>query len=314
LLKLSTLVSTKLRRTMATCWMGRLKISDNGNNEASKRDKEESLKRDLVKFTKAVNDNPNDSMAWYDKMRTHFKLNQLDDALECAKTILTQEPSWTKFVGRYFPDLADKVAKEQEATRQARNLETKLLFALEDLVVVSSGVHDWKERLESLEEPARELFREFLTQWISSDITQGDSVRHDMGATGGIVISGQFPKAFREAVTLFRGGHLRKPMEIIESSLQRKEHFGLRTLLGLINNTLEHYDKALAAFEIAASQNPYLKDIWDGMTTALNALKDPDKARLTSQIAECCPIKLDLKGESPIAQAEELLRRQGIDI
>ena len=285
-------------------------MTENGNNEASKREKEESLKRDLAKFTKAVTDNPNDSRAWYDKMCTHFKLNQLDEALECAKTILTQEPSWTKFVRRYFPDLADKVVKEQEATRQAQNLETKLLLALEYLIVVSSGIHDWKERLESLEGPARELFRGFLTQWASSDITQGGVVQHSSSGVG-IIISDQTPEVYREVVTLFRGGHLRKPMKIIESSLKKKEHFGLRTLLGLINNKLEYYDKALEAFEVAASQNPYLKDIWDGMTTALRALKNPDKAQLTSHIAGCCPIKLDLKGESPIAKMDELLRGKG---
>ena len=284
-------------------------MTGNENTEGLKQEEEDALKGDLAKYTKRVTDNPNDPKAWYDKMCVHFKLNQLDEALECAKTVLTQKPSWAKFVKEYFPDLPDKMAKEKEASRAAVDFKTKLLIALEDPIAISSGVGDWKKKIESLEGPARELFGGFVTQWASGDITQGGTIKHTRGPVGELIISGETPDAYAEAVTLFRGGHLRKPIEIIESSLKKKEHFGLWTLLGLINNKLEYYDKALGAFEVAASQNPYVKDIWDGMTTALRALKNPDKAQLTSQIAGCCPIKLDLKGESPLAKLDELLRR-----
>ncbi|MFW9800977.1 MAG: hypothetical protein ACFFD9_11115 [Candidatus Thorarchaeota archaeon] len=293
-------------------------MTGNRHSETPKQEEEDVLKEKLAKYTKAVADNPNDSKAWYEKMCIHFKLNQFDEALECTKTVLTQKPSWGKFVKEYFPDLPDKMAKEKErmakekeASRAAADFKTKLLITLEDPIAISSGVGDWKEKIGSLEGPALELFRGFLIQWERSDITQGGTVKHVVGPAGGLIISGETPEAYTEAVTLFRGGQLRKPMEIIESSLKKKEHFGLWALLGLINNKLEYYDKALGAFEAAASKNPYLKDIWDGMTTALNALKNPDKAQLTSQIAGCCPIKLDLKGESPLARLDELLRRRG---
>lgn len=268
-------------------------------------EKEGALEEALKAYEKAIAEDPKNTKAWYNKMLIHQKLKQTEAAFECAKTVLAQNPSWGKFVKDHFAELVEELEAAQRQEAQAGLLITKVGAALFSSLVYSTGVRDWSMR--GLEEPAYDFYKSYWNQWERDDKVRGDVVKVVIGPSG-IIESFSVKKKdpYTEALKQFRLTNYKKAKKMIESALKSEDHYGLWTLLGIVRNKLGSFEEALAAFETAATQNPWVKDIWAGMSIALNELQDPEKAKLASQIADISPIQLDLKGLT----ADELLEKR----
>ncbi|MHA1638233.1 MAG: tetratricopeptide repeat protein [Candidatus Thorarchaeota archaeon] len=57
-------------------------------------------------YDEALKISPEFTKAHYYKALLHYKLKQSDKALESAKIVLEQNPSWEKHIKKFMPDLA----------------------------------------------------------------------------------------------------------------------------------------------------------------------------------------------------------------